>query len=86
MIRKTLRQMKQHHFEQNVTTTGLFHSDQALIQVCSIGTDHPTQELISPGRTTTRAKFVFEYLGVAIFLAVTDYNDDEIAVAELMKR
>ena len=36
--------------------------------------------------TTTRAKFVFEYLGVAIFLAVTDYNDDEIDVSELIKR
>ena len=36
--------------------------------------------------TTYRAKFIFEYLGVSIFLAVSDYNDDEIDEMELIKR
>ena len=36
--------------------------------------------------TKYRAKFIFEYLGVSIFLAVTDYNDDEIDDVELIKR
>ena len=54
------------------------------IEYCSIETDF--QDLISPGMTKCRAKFIFEYLGVSIFLAVTGYNDDELDDAELIKR
>merc|ERR1712066_251177 len=43
-------------------------------------------EHVSPGLTKLRAKFIFEYLCVSIFLAVTDYNEDVIDGEELIKR